>query len=53
MSSILALLRELVAFLKQEKKWWLLPLCIFLALMAVLIVIAESSALAPFVYTLF
>jgi hypothetical protein len=53
MSNTLSLLRELVQFLKQEKKWWLLPLCVILVLMTVLIVIAESSALAPFVYTLF
>ena len=53
MSDTLSLLRELVQFLKQEKKWWLLPLCVILVLMTVLIVIAESSALAPFVYTLF
>ncbi|MGB7924039.1 MAG: DUF5989 family protein [Pyrinomonadaceae bacterium] len=53
MSNTLSLLRELAQFLKQEKKWWLLPLCVILVLMTVLIVIAESSALAPFVYTLF
>jgi hypothetical protein len=53
MSDTLSLLRELVQFLKQEKKWWLLPLCVILVLMTILIVIAESSALAPFVYTLF
>ena len=53
MSNTLALLRELVLFLKQEKKWWLLPLCVVLVLMTALIVIAESSAIAPFVYTLF
>jgi Family of unknown function (DUF5989) len=53
MSDTLSLLRELVQFLKQEKKWWLLPLCVILVLVSILIVIAESSALAPFVYTLF
>lgn len=53
MSNTLILLRELFSFLKQEKKWWLLPLCVILVLMTVLIVIAEHSAIAPFVYTLF
>ena len=53
MSDTLSLLRELVQFLKQEKKWWLLPLGVILVLVSILIVIAESSALAPFVYTLF
>lgn len=53
MGALLTLLRELFQFLRQEKKWWLLPLCVILVLMTMLIVIAESSALAPFVYTLF
>jgi hypothetical protein len=53
MSDTLSLLRELVQFLKQEKKWWLLPLCVILVLVSILIIMAESSALAPFVYTLF
>ena len=53
MSDLLLLLRELVLFLKHEKKYWLLPLGIFLVIMTIVIAIAESSALAPFVYTLF
>jgi hypothetical protein len=53
MSGFLTLLRELFAFLKQEKKWWLIPLCVTLVLLTTLIIVAESSAIAPFVYSLF
>ena len=53
MSGFLTLLRELFTFLKQEKKWWLIPLCVTLVLMTILIVVAEHSAIAPFVYSLF
>jgi competence protein ComGC len=46
-------MRELFGFLKQEKKFWLLPLCIVLVLITTLLVVVESSAIAPFVYGLF
>ena len=36
-----------------RKKWWLLPIVIFLILLGALIVFTEGSALAPFIYTLF
>lgn len=44
---------EFLSFLKSNKKWWLLPLVIFLMLLGVLIIFTSSSALAPFIYTLF
>jgi hypothetical protein len=53
MSGFITLLRELFTFLKQEKKWWLIPLCVTLVLMTILVVVAEHSAIAPFVYSLF
>jgi hypothetical protein len=53
MSGFMTLLRELFTFLKQEKKWWLIPLCLTLVLLTTLIIVAESSAIAPFVYSLF
>jgi hypothetical protein len=53
MSGLITLFRELFAFLKQEKKWWLIPLCATLILMTVLVIAVESSAIAPFVYSLF
>ena len=49
----LSILREFWDFLKVRKKWWLTPIVVVLALLGVLIVWGQSSALAPFVYTLF
>jgi len=47
------LLVELWTFLKYRKKLWLLPIIIMLLLLGVLIVLTQSSAIAPFIYTLF
>ena len=44
---------ELWYFLKTSKKWWLTPILLFLILLSLLIVLTESSALAPFIYSLF
>ena len=46
-------LSELLAFLKQEKKYWLMPIVILFVLFGLLIVFSQSSAVAPFIYTLF
>jgi hypothetical protein len=46
-------LAELWKFMRVRKKFWLLPLLVSLALVAILIVFAKGSALAPFIYTLF
>ena len=46
-------LREFVEFLKQEKKYWLAPIVVVLLLFGLLLVFAQSSAVAPFIYTLF
>jgi len=51
--SKLGLLAELWAFLRVRKKWWLAPIMIMLVLLGALIVLSQSSALAPFIYTLF
>lgn len=51
--SKLAIISELWEFLRVRKKWWLAPIMIFLVLMGALIVFAEGSALAPFIYALF
>jgi hypothetical protein len=50
---MLALLRELWAFARTRKKWWLLPIIAFMFLVGTLLVFAEGSALAPFIYTIF
>ena len=44
---------EFWGFLMVRKKWWLVPIFFFLLLLGALIVFAEGSALAPFIYTLF
>lgn len=40
-------------FLKTRKKWWLMPIVLFLLLLSLLIVLTQGSAVAPFIYTLF
>ncbi len=40
-------------FLRVRKKWWLAPIILFTLLISLLIVLAEGSAVAPFIYTLF
>ena len=49
----LRVLLEFWDFLKVRKKWWLAPIVIVLLLLGLLIIFTESSALAPFIYTLF
>jgi hypothetical protein len=48
-----ALLSEFWYFIRYRKAWWLLPVVIALLVIGVLIVVAESTALAPFIYPLF
>lgn len=49
----MSFIRELWEFLRARKKFWLLPILIVMALLGVLIVFAQGSAIAPFIYTLF
>ena len=44
---------ELLSFSVGNKRWWLLPVILSLFLLGALIVMAQSSAIAPFIYTLF
>jgi hypothetical protein len=46
-------LREMWQFLKQERKYWLAPIVLVMVLFGLLLVFAQSSAVAPFIYTLF
>ncbi len=48
-----SLIKEFFLFIKQEKKWWLIPLLTVLLLVGALIVFVGSSPLAPFLYPLF
>ena len=47
------LLKNLWSFLRRRKKYWLLPIAIVMALLAILLLMAKGSAIAPFDYTLF
>ncbi|MEA2173211.1 MAG: hypothetical protein QOD00_803 [Blastocatellia bacterium] len=49
----LALASEVWLFMRQNKKYWLLPIVIVLVLMGALLIFAQSSALAPFIYSIF
>jgi len=44
---------EFLEFLKERKKYWLLPVIIVLFLFGILIVLTQGSAVAPFIYTIF
>jgi hypothetical protein len=50
---LMGFLAEFWSFLRVRKKFWLLPLLLTIVLFGALIILAESSALAPFIYTLF
>ena len=50
---VLDLVKDLWAYMKVRKKFWLLPIFVSLLLLGVLIVLAQGSAVAPFIYTLF
>jgi hypothetical protein len=51
--SRLSILRELWDFLRVRKKFWLLPVLLFLLILGIFIALSSSSALAPFIYALF
>jgi len=51
--SKLSILLELWDFMKVRKKWWLAPIIIFLVLIGAMLIFAEGSAVAPFIYSLF
>ena len=47
------LLKDLWLFMRERKKFWLAPIIIVMVLLGALIVLAQGSAIAPFIYTLF
>ncbi len=47
------IVQELMVFLWERKLWWMMPMVLTLLLFGLLILFAESSAVAPFIYTLF
>lgn len=48
-----SVIREFFEFMKERKKFWLLPIIIILVGMGLLLVLVKGSALAPFIYSLF
>lgn len=50
MSSFLS---ELFAYMSARKKWWLMPVIAVLLVVGGLLIVAQGSALAPFIYTIF
>jgi hypothetical protein len=47
------LVREIWAFMRARKKWWLLPIIVVMLGVGALLVLAHGSVLAPFIYTIF
>lgn len=47
------LLQDLWAFMRERKKFWLAPIILIMVLLGALLVLAQGSAIAPFIYTLF
>jgi hypothetical protein len=46
-------LKELLSFMRARKKYWLIPIILMSVLLGALLVVAQGSAVAPFIYTLF
>jgi hypothetical protein len=44
---------ELLSFFARNKRWWMLPMIFVVLLLGVLLILAQSSVIAPFIYTLF
>ena len=53
MSKNRPLLKEIWSFMKERKAWWLAPIIILLILAGALIIFGQSSAISPFIYTIF
>jgi hypothetical protein len=51
--SKLSTISQLWTFLRERKKWWLMPIVFFLIILGGLIILTKGSALAPFIYAIF
>ena len=49
----MSFLKEFFAFLRARKKYWLIPILLMMALFGALVLFAQGSAIAPFIYTIF
>ncbi|MFM9847908.1 MAG: DUF5989 family protein [Hyphomicrobiaceae bacterium] len=50
---MVSVISEIFAFVSARKKWWLMPIIIVMLIVGGLLVLAQGSALAPFIYTVF
>jgi hypothetical protein len=50
---VISFARELFAYMAERKKWWLLPMLFVLLIFGGLLILAQGSAVAPFIYTVF
>ncbi len=50
---MLALIRELAAYMVARKKWWLIPIFVVVFVVGGLLILSQGSAVAPFIYTVF
>ena len=50
---MLALTRDLFAYMSARKKWWLLPILLVVLIFGGLLILAQGTAVAPFIYTIF
>lgn len=50
---MIELLRDLWGFMRERKRYWLAPIMFVMVLLGALLVLAQGSAVAPFIYTLF
>lgn len=50
---MLELLKDLWDFIKESKKYWLIPIIVVMMLLGALIMLSQGSAVAPFIYTIF
>ena len=49
----MSIIGELWAYMRERKKWWLAPVILMLLVVGTLLIFAQGSALAPFIYTIF
>ena len=49
----MGMVSEMWGFMKERKKWWLLPVIFVMIVVGSLLIFAQGSALAPFIYTIF
>lgn len=49
----MSLIRELWAFMRARKKYWLIPIVVMMIVFGGLVILSKGSAIAPFIYTIF